>query len=276
MKLSMKSFLGSIAVVLFTGSLAFGQTAGATPTTPTTGGAPAGGAPGTKQVEKDIDLPVDQPELKVPPAPPKPPEQPPVQPPETPTIYGKDLQSENGTIFYVIDVSGSMYDGIGQYTTVDGKTATGSKMDRAKAELQKSVLSLPKSFKFNMLGFDCNLYPWKGSLQPADEPTKNAALSWISQLQPLGATGTGPAMAQAMQEKGSKLFVLLSDGAPNCGAGDGWGSSSCIAAHLAMICSANSAKATVNCFGIGAYGQFKQFLIDVAAKNGPGSYTDVK
>jgi hypothetical protein len=267
---SMKSLVASVAAVLLTGTFAFGQTSGGTPVGGTTTGTPPAGAPGTKAVEKDIDLPVDQPELKVPPAPPKPPEEPPVTPPANPpTIYGQDLTSENGTIFYIIDVSGSMASGTGQYTKPDGTTATGTKMDRAKSELQKSVLSLPKSFKFDMLAYDCSMYPWKGSLQPADEPTKNAALAWISQLQPLGATGTGPAMVMALQQKGCKLFVLLTDGAPNCGAGS-------ISGHLSMITSSNSMKATINTFGIGAYGIFKQFCIDIASQNGPGSYTDVK
>src|SRR6478672_2908231 len=128
---TLRSLLVGAAAVMLTGTLAFGQSMGTgtppagTPTTTT----PTSGAPPTKQIEKDIDLPISQPELKTPPQPPKPPEQPPPAPPENPpTIYGKDLQSENGTIFYIIDVSGSMYDGIGQYTTVDGKTATGCKM----------------------------------------------------------------------------------------------------------------------------------------------------
>jgi hypothetical protein len=264
-----KSLSAALAAILLSGTMAFAQTSGTPAGGPTTGGAPAGGAPATKQIEKDIDLPVTQPELKVPPAPPQPPENPPVQPPETPTIYGQDLQSENGTIFYVIDVSGSMASGTGQYTTPDGSTASGTKMDRAKSELTKSVLSLPKSFKFDMLAYDCSMYPWKGSLQPADDATKNAALAWIAQLRPLGATGTGPAMVMALQQKGCKLFVLLTDGAPNCGANS-------ISGHLSMITSSNSQKATINTFGIGAYGIFKQFCIDIASQNGPGSYTDVK
>jgi hypothetical protein len=269
--MKIQQLLASVAAVMLTGTLAFGQTMGGTGG-PTTGGGPATGGgttPGAPQIEKDIDLPISQPALKVTPTPPKPPENP-------PTIYGKDLTSENGTIFYVIDISGSMYSGTGSYTTPDGKTASGSKMDRAKAELSKSVLGLPKNFKFNMLAFDCSVRSWKNALQPADDPTKNQALSWISSLQPTGATGTGPAMAQALQEKGAKLFVLLTDGAPNCGAGDGWGSASCIAAHLAMITGSNTMKATINTFGIGAYGEFKQFCVDIASQNGPGSYTDVK
>ncbi|MEZ0228683.1 MAG: VWA domain-containing protein [Planctomycetota bacterium] len=267
----MGKFVVSLALVMVSGALAHGQTMGGPSGSPTTGGSPTGGAGANPPViEKDIDLPVTAPELKVPPTPPQPPEEPPVTPPgNPPTIYGQDLQSENGTIFYVIDISGSMYSSAGQYTTPDGSVATGSKMDRAKAELTKSVLSLPKNFKFNMLAFDCSVYPWKSSLQPADDPTKNQALAWISGLQPQGATGTGPAMAQALQEKGSKLFVLLTDGAPNCGASGNAG-------HLAMINAANSSKATINTFGIGAYGIFKQFCIDIASQNGPGSYTDVK
>ena len=43
-----------------------------------------------------------------------------------------------------------------------------------------------------------------------------------------------------------------------------------------MISAANTQKATINTFGIGAYGIFKQFCVDISTQNGPGTYTDVK
>ena len=276
MKLFQTALL-SVATLLLTGTFAFGQTmggSGGTPASPTTGSGGGGQNPGTQAIDKDIDLPVTQPDLKVPPQPPQPPP-PPVPTDNPPTIYGKDLTSENGTVVYIIDISGSMGWDMGQYTTPDGKTANGDRLDRAKSQLAQSVMSLPKSFKFNMYSFDCGVYQWQGSLQPADDATKNAAMGWINQLQPQGATGTGPAMSAALQLKDCKLFVLLTDGAPNCGAGDESGDSSCIKAHLVMIDQANSQHAVINVFGIGATGEFKQFCMDVASQNG-GSYTDVR
>jgi len=209
-----------------------------------------------------------------PPTPPDPPT-PVTNPQQPPTIYGKDLKSENGTVFYVIDISGSMGWDVGQYTTPDGKTATGCRLDRAKSELTKSVLSLPQNFKFNMLSYDCGTYPWMGSMVPADAGNKNAAVGWISQLQPQGATGTGPAGAAGLSDRQNKLMVLLTDGAPNCGAGDESGDQGCMDAHRAMIDQGNTQHAVINVFGIGATGDFKAFCMAVASDNA-GSYTDVR
>jgi hypothetical protein len=273
-----RSMVLSLSLVVVTGGLAFAQTGGMPGGTGTgTGGTPAAPKSGGP-IEKDIDLPLDKPILKQPPKPidppPPPPPPPPVEPPP-PTIYGKDLKSENGTIIYVLDISGSMGWDMGQYTTPDGKTAMGNKLDRAKAELVKSVMSLPKNFKFNMVAFDCGVFQWQGSMVVADDGNKNTAIGWIMALQPQGATGTGPATTAGLSDKTNKLVVLLTDGAPNCGAGNGWGDSSCIAAHRSMISQNNSSKATINVFGIGATGEFKQFCMNVAGDNG-GSYTDVQ
>jgi len=233
--------------------------------------------PSKPQYEADLDLPVTNPwgekgDQNNPPTPIAP--TPPLPP--SPTIYGKNLVSSNGTIVYVIDVSGSMGWDMGQYTAPDGSTQTGDRLDRAKAQLIMSVTSIPASFKFNMYSYDCGCYPWHNSLQPADTAHKQDAISWISKLKPLGSTGTGPAMVQAMTNNSScKLFALLTDGAPNCGAGDESGDPSCLAAHLQMIDAGNTGHAVIDTFGIGASGGFRQFCMDVASQNG-GSYDDVR
>ena len=276
-----RTALASMCMLLLTSTLAHGQSMGGGGSTPATGGgsaAKAGTAAGS--VEYDIDLPLAQPTLVTPKAtnpPPPPPPPPPTQPPGNPppTIYGKPLQSENGTIFYVIDVSGSMGWDMGQYTAPDGSTQTGDRLDRAKAALSVSVMSLPSNFTFNMLSYDCGTYPWMGGFVPANDSNKAAAQQWIGQLQPMGATGTGPAMVQALAIPNNKLVVLLTDGAPNCGAGDESGDDSCIQAHLQMIDSANSQHAVINVFGISATDVFRTFCMNVAANNG-GSYTDVR
>lgn len=228
--------------------------------------------PSSPMEDPYLDLPVDphQPIITKPPLPPPPPPKPPEIPP---SIYGKDLISENSTIFYVIDISGSMGWDMGQYTTPDGKTETGNRLDRAKAELIKSVISLPKNFKFNMLSYDCSVYPWLPELVIATDSNKQLALSWIRSLQPQGGTGSGPAVAVALNIKACKLYVLLTDGQPNCP----WmeGEPQCIPNHLKMIRENNSQKAIINVFGIGATGVCKQFCQDVASQSG-GSYTDVR
>jgi hypothetical protein len=266
----------AVSMLALTASMTFAQTGGSMNPPAGTGTGTGGAQPPAQAVEKDIDLPLDKPILKTPPKPPEPP-QPPVTPPDTPppTIYGHDLVSENSTIVYVIDISGSMSLDYGSYTTADGKTAKGHRLDRAKAQLIKSVLSLPKNFKFNMIAFDCGTYQWNGSLVEANDANKNSAVGWVSGQQPQGATGTGPACALALKNKDNKLVVLLTDGDPNCGAGDGWGGTACSEAHRAMIRGANTQKATINVFGINATGMFKQFCMNVATDGG-GSYTDVQ
>ena len=242
---------------------------------------PSPSPPPRPAFDRDLDLPLEKPVYSPPgaaPTPPTPPTPPvPVDNPvPPPSIYGHDLKSENGTVIYVIDVSGSMGWDMGQYTTPDGKTASGCRMDRAKASLTSSVMSLPKNFKFNMISYDCSTDLWRSFMVLATNEAKTAAISWISQLRPLGATGTGPAVGSALNEFfENRLIVLLTDGAPNCGAGDESGGPSCIAAHRSMISGSNNRRVEIDVFGIGATGDFKQFCQDIASDNG-GAYTDVR
>jgi hypothetical protein len=271
----LRTALLSLSLLTLTSSLAFaqGQTGSAAPS----GGSGSTAGP-TGTVDPLLDLPMDKPDYHAqkPPTPPQqnnPPEDPTdIQKP--PTIYGHDLKSKNDTIFYVIDVSGSMGWDMGQYTTPDGQTATGCRLDRAKSELTKSVLSLPSNFKFNMLSYDCDVYQWQGNMVPADDADKQAAVSWINALQPQGATGTGPAVSVAEGIKDNYCIVLLTDGAPNCGAGDGYGDQSCIDAHRAIIKANNTNPAVINVFAIGATDEFEAFCQGVASDNN-GTCTDV-
>jgi len=278
---NLRTMLLSLSFVMLTGSLAFAQGTGS--------GGPAGGAGSTTGVgggassgplvDPLIDLPMDKPDLKTPISQkqsPSPTPSPSASPGDIdkPNIYGHDLDSKNKTIFYVIDISGSMGWDMGQYTTPDGKTKTGNRLDRAKSELSKSVMSLPGDFKFNMLAFDCSVFTWMPTMVPADDADKQAAMGWINALQPEDATGTGPAVAAALSDKSNFLVVLLTDGAPNCGAGDESGGSSCIAAHRAMIKQNNTAPAVINVFAIGATDEFEAFCQGVASDNN-GTCTDV-
>jgi hypothetical protein len=232
---------------------------------------------------KDVDLPVDQPtpnnsnnnnnnnnnndNNK---QPPKPPEKDPPEggsPPDPPTFGGQKQESENNTIFYVIDISGSMGWDTAQYTAPDGSTKTGSRLDRAKAELVKSIASLPEDFKFNVIVYDCSFTPWQAEMQKADPPQKAAAIGWVMGKSAGGGTGTAAGTCAALGDRENKLVVLLTDGEPYCGA--------TLEAHRGMIRAGNAQNAVINVFGIGATGRFKQFCMDVAADNG-GTYSDVR
>lgn len=184
-----------------------------------------------------------------------------------PTIYGEELESENDTIFYVLDISGSMGWDSQPYTTLDGHTRNGLRIDRAKAELARSIMGLSDNFKFNIIAFDCGTRIWRQDMQDATDANKASGVSWSMGMQPTGATGTGPATALALNNKDNMLVVLLTDGEPNCGANG-------LSGHRTMIRTANTQGATINVFGIAASGSYRAFCQGVAADAG-GSYFDV-
>ncbi len=140
-------------------------------------------------------------------------------------------------------------------------------MERAKAELMRSVMALSPNFKMNIIAFDCGTRLWAQEMKEANAGNKAAAVAWVKALSPTGATGTGPACALALADKANKSVVLLTDGAPNCGANSDAG-------HRSMISAANTQGATVNVFGIAASGTYRTFCQNVASDSG-GSYFDV-
>jgi len=229
-----------------------------------------GGMPTGAPAQSSLDLPM---------APPKAPITPPAQVPEEddddddprdtppPTIYGEEIDTENDTIYYVIDISYSMTTDRQSYTTVDNTVGSGNRMERAKAELIRSVNGLSDNFSFNVIAYDCSTMSWQSSMQEANAANKAAAIGWVTALRPRGATGTGPATALALAEKSNMSIVLLTDGSPNCGASGTDG-------HRSMIANANSQGAAINVFGIAATGRYRAFCQAVAGDSG-GSYFDV-
>jgi hypothetical protein len=227
----------------------------------TTPGKP--GAPGSTKPVEEIDLPVtklagqgEDPD--------------PDDPNKPPVIYDEEIPTEEDSIIYVIDISGSMSGGRASYTDPDGNQRTGTKLDRAKAELIKSINGLSDNFTFNCFAYTCSVRSFSSKRVSATARNKQSASSWTMGLRATGATGTGPAVSTALRDRDNKTVVLISDGAPNC-IGSQWCDKS---QHLAMILSNNTQKAKISCFGIGAYGSWRQFLVDIATKTG-GIYRDV-
>ncbi len=183
-----------------------------------------------------------------------------------PVIYGEELDSENDTIFYVLDISCSMDWDTQSYTTLDGSTRRGTRMDRAKAELARSIMGLAPNFEFNIISYDCSTRQWQREMQPADDANKSSGIAWVMAQQPIGATGTGPATALALGDKDNMMVVLLTDGAPNC--------PSSMNQHRTIISTSNTQGATINVFGIAASGSYRAFCQAVASDSG-GSYFDV-
>jgi hypothetical protein len=230
-------------------------------------------------IERDIDLPIEAPVVGAPkpqaPPAPAPTASNPVDSSVPAVFFGHDIQN-TGSIVYVIDQSGSMCLQVMPFTNQNGQIVTnGCRMDRAKAELIKSITALPASFIFNVIFYDECVRPWQGSSVAANTANKAAATAYIMQQQPMGFTNTGLGVATALQDKKNMSVVLLSDGEPNF--------LDCACAyvgtydeHEQIIKQANSQNARIDCFGIGVTGDADavNFMIAVAAQNN-GTYVNI-
>lgn len=192
-----------------------------------------------------------------------------------PTFYGEELSADRDSIIYVIDNSGSMTISVQPFINETGNITSGNRLDRAKAELRRSISALPERFSFNVIFFDeCTMLCW-GSKQRATPANKEYAIGWLNGVQPDGWTNTGFASATALADKDNKSIVLLSDGSPNfldcamnyVGTFD---------QHRDLIRTSNSQGARIDCFGIGIQGDpdATGFMQRVAAENG-GTYVSI-
>lgn len=283
------AILAAASAVLLSTSLAFANPDGGTKVKPISQGPIGGGKThlGVMPDQNVLDLPMqpvklgDKPQFVPPPKPipADPPEDEAGQDPRDtppPTFFGETIDTATNSIIYVIDISGSMSIVSNAFEDENGKIiSNGNRLDRAKAELKRSIAGLSDSFFFNVIIFDeCTSQCW-GSKQQASPGNKANAFAWIEALQPDGWTNTGLAVQSALSDKDNKTIVLLSDGAPNfldcamnyVGSFDD---------HAKLIRSANTQNAVVNTFGIGIANDqdARGFMMRVASENG-GTYTDV-
>lgn len=208
--------------------------------------------------QPDLDLPVHV-QNYLPGAPGViPPDEPPDDPRDEPppVFFGEEIESESDTIIYVIDTSGSMRRG-----------QSPDRIERAITETVKSIRGLPSSFRFNVISYSCTIPKLWPSLRRADEANKAEAIAYVEGLYAHSGTATGPAVASALSDREVQSVVLLTDGAPNCGAVG-------VSGHRSMIQNANVQRAVINVFGIDASGDYRKFCMDVAGDSG-GSYFDV-
>lgn len=187
--------------------------------------------------------------------------------PGSPVVYSEDLPAPIAGIAYVLDISGSMDWDPQPYTDLNGNPATGSKLERAKTEIARSIRGLAQGYWLEAYTFDCDVYVWQPAAVPVDPAAQASAEAWIMAAAAQGATGTGPAVARALADKNVRTVILFTDGAPDC-IGTATGS---IADHQLMIQQANTQGATIHCVGYAAYGVFDQFLQDVSSQTG-GKY----
>jgi hypothetical protein len=224
-----------------------------------TGPAPTAPGPGSSQ---DIDLPIGQSHAVT--QVPEEEQEDPIDEDDDPQFYDEDIPTQDDSIIYVLDISGSMDWGNQSFTGLDGQPTSGTLLDRAKVELIRSIQALSDNFLFNVFAFDCDIQRWSAARQRAVPAAKASACGWVSSRRAMGATGTAPAVSAALADRDNHTVVLLTDGAPNC-IGDDW--SATVDDHRRMIKQANLQQASIHCFGIGAYGVFEQFLRNVASDN---------
>lgn len=158
-----------------------------------------------------------------------------------PVFFGEEIESENDSICYVIDLSGSMR----RY----------GRLERAREELHRSILGLTPNVRFNVIAY-------------STPENKAQAVAWVDTLKASGGTATGPATALALSDPECLAVALLTDGAPNCGAYPE------LEGHRAMIRNANVQRAPINVFGVDARGEWRTFCQNVASDSG-GAYYDV-
>ncbi len=185
-----------------------------------------------------------------------------------PIFYGEEIDAEESSICYVLDISGSMMTDFQPLAEAwDGWAPEGARWHRAFLELQKSIQGLAENFRFSVVLFDCRCQAWRLECMQATDEAKKAALAWVKARPPNGgATGTGPCTAFALAIKAS-AYVLLTDGAPNCGA-DG------LEGHRRLIARNNHARSPIHVFGVAAHGDYRAWCVSVAADSG-GLYVDV-
>lgn len=225
-----------------------------------------------------MDLPMPPVKLGDPPAaapptfaPPPEPDDPGDDPRDTPppVFYGEEIDTETDSIIFVIDISGSM--------NVDGR------MQRAQAELIRSVNGLASCFRFNAIAYSDVVYEFAPRTLEANPLNKAALAAWILNYNARGATATGPAVAQALSDRSNLSVVLLTDGFPNFGVPlPGITPNTPPAqwlvmlaqAHRRVIRQANAQGASIDVFGIATFAETRAFCQGVASDSG-GRFTDV-
>lgn len=193
-----------------------------------------------------------------------------------PTFFGEEIDVTNDSLIYVIDISGSMTMATEPFEDENGKIVPhGTRLDRAKAELKRSIGGLPENFTFNVFVYDeCVKGCWPAK-RAATTANKTTAFGWVDALKPEGWTNTGLALQTALADKQNSAVVLLSDGAPNF--------LDCAARYVAsfddharLVRSSNTQQARIDTFGIGISGDptTRAFMQRLASESG-GTYRDV-
>jgi hypothetical protein len=183
----------------------------------------------------------------------------------TTVVFGRPIPLPSARVVYCLDRGGRMAESGGAWVDRFGNTVTGTRWERAMDGVLASLDGLPDAVQFTVYSFACNRDSFSPVTVPATTANKAAAESWIQGHFAWGGSGDGPGVAAALRVEDSLTVLFPTDGQPDCGATGTTG-------HLAVILDANTQGANVHTFGIGAQGQFEQFLRDIADRTG-GTYT---
>jgi hypothetical protein len=108
------------------------------------------------------------------------------------------IRAQGQFFIYVVDCSGSMSE--------EGR------LERAKAEVRRSVLALREPQRFKVIFYNDEPLPMPGDVpQSAGLTSKNQLMAWMNLIQPDGGTDPRAALGEALGHRPDAVF-LLSDG----------------------------------------------------------------
>ncbi|MBK8097294.1 MAG: HEAT repeat domain-containing protein [Planctomycetes bacterium] len=125
------------------------------------------------------------------------------------------IKVESRRVIFVVDVSGSMMESMyGHYV---GKRGA-ARIDVAREELSAAIASLEVGTLFNVFAFSTGVEKWQDKVQPLDEATRKAALTWVDRLGAMGATNLYDSIQAAFADPDVDSIFIMSDGEPTNGA----------------------------------------------------------
>ena len=151
---------------------------------------------------------------------------------EIPYVTYHKIKTHSKDMLFLVDISGSMLEKadaaaakyLGEGAEVKGDT----RLDFVKAELIRTIKSLPATAKFDIITFAEEATLWRGAQTPADEKGKKAAVGFIERLKANGGTNLYGALTLAYgklkqdtanypHDRNPDTIFLLSDGMPTLG-----------------------------------------------------------
>ena len=95
---------------------------------------------------------------------------------------------------------------MGNYISVSGRPSFGSRMDRARAEVIRSITGLSDNFEFNIIGYNCSTLQWSSNMQEATEQTNTikAGIARGRNMAHLQETGNPEPVVTLTHQRGHK------------------------------------------------------------------------